>query len=55
MFFKSIKNRKQSKSYQNEVVIPVQFYTNERGETCFRETCSGDYKIGRDGRVIRRR
>ena len=27
---------------------------DERGEACFRETSSGDYKIGRDGRVIRR-
>lgn len=54
MLFKSSKSRKRSKPYQNDAVIPVQFYTNERGETCFRETSSGDYKIGRDGRVIRR-
>lgn len=54
MFFKSRKSSKQ-KSYKNEAVIPVQFYTNQNGETCFRETSQGDYKIGRDGRVIRRR
>ena len=55
MFFKLNKNRKQKKSYKNETVVQVQFYTNEHGETCFRETSTGDYKIGRDGRVIRRR
>lgn len=55
MFFESRKSRKQTKSYQNETVIPVQFYTNANGETCFRETSIGTYKIGRDGRVIRRR
>ena len=54
MFFKSRKSNKQ-KSYKNEAAIPVQFYTNQNGETCFRETAQGDYKIGRDGRVIRRR
>lgn len=54
MFFKARKSNKQ-KPYKNEAAIPVQFYTNENGETCFRETAQGDYKIGRDGRVIRRR
>ena len=54
MFFKSRKSNKQ-KGYKNEASIPVQFYTNANGETCFRETSQGDYKIGRDGRVIRRR
>ena len=54
MFFKSRKSSKQ-KVYKNEAAIPVQFYTNQNGETCFRETSQGDYKIGRDGRVIRRR
>lgn len=54
MFFKSRKSNKQ-KGYKNEAAIPVQFYTNANGETCFRETSQGDYKIGRDGRVIRRR
>lgn len=54
MFFKSSKSSKQ-KAYKNEAAIPVQFYTNANGETCFRETSQGDYKIGRDGRVIRRR
>ena len=58
MFFKSNKsNRKNSnrRAYKNDAAIPVQFYTNANGETCFRETAAGDYKIGRDGRVIRRR
>lgn len=55
MFFKTRKSNKQQKSYKNEAAIPVQFYTNQNGETCFRETSQGDYKIGRDGRVIRRR
>lgn len=54
MFFKARKSNKQ-KAYKNEAAIPVQFYTNQNGETCFRETAQGDYKIGRDGRVIRRR
>lgn len=54
MFFKNRKASKQ-KAHKNEAAIPVQFYTNENGETCFRETSQGDYKIGRDGRVIRRR
>ena len=54
MFFKTRKASKQ-KAYKNEAAIPVQFYTNQNGETCFRETSQGDYKIGRDGRVIRRR
>ncbi len=53
--FSNRKSRKHQKSYRNEAAIPVQFYTNESGETCFREMASGDYKIGRDGRVIRRR
>ena len=49
-FFKSSrKTTKSTSSYKNETAIPVQFYINENGETCFRET------IGRDGRVIRRR
>ena len=55
MFFKSRKSNKQQKPYKNEAAIPVQFYTNANGETCFRETSQGDYKIGRDVRVIRRR
>ena len=54
MFFKTRKASKQ-KAYKNEAAITVQFYTNQNGETCFRETSQGDYKIGRDGRVIRRR
>lgn len=54
MFFKTHKTNKQ-KAYKNEAAIPVQFYTNANGETCFRETAKGDYKIGRNGRVIRRR
>lgn len=54
MFFKTHKASKQ-KAYKNEAAIPVQFYTNANGETCFRETAKGDYKIGRNGRVIRRR
>lgn len=54
MFFKNRKASKQ-KPHKNEAAIPVQFYINENGETCFRETTKGDYKIGRDGRVIRRR
>ena len=54
MFFKNRKASKQ-KAYKNEAAIPVQFYTNDKGETCFRETARGDYKIGQDGRVIRRR
>ena len=54
MFFKTRKSSKQ-KAYKNEAAIPVQFYTNEKGETCFRETAQGDYKIGQNGRVIRRR
>ncbi len=55
-FFKSSrKTTKSTSSYKNETAIPVQFYINENGETCFRETSNGDYKIGRDGRVIRRR
>lgn len=53
--FSNRKSGKHQKSYRNEAAIPVQFYTNESGETCFREMASGDYKIGRDGRVIRRR
>ena len=55
MFFKNRKASKKTAAYKNEAAIPVQFYTNENGETCFRETSQGDYKIGRDGRVIRRR
>lgn len=54
MFFKARKSNKQ-KAYTNEAAIPVQFYTNENGETCFRETTNGDYKIGTNGRVVRRR
>ena len=54
MFFKNRKASKQ-KAHKNEAAIPVQFYTNDKGETCFKETAQGDYKIGRDGRVIRRR
>ena len=54
MFFKTRKASKQN-AYKNEGAIPVQFYTNDKGETCFRETTKGDYKIGCDGRVIRRR
>lgn len=55
--FQQIFNSKSNKQkpYKNEAAIPVQFHTNENGETCFRETSQGDYKIGRDGRVIRRR
>lgn len=34
---------------------PVQFYTNANGETCFRETVAGEYKIGRAGNVVRYR
>ena len=55
MFFKTRKASKKTAAYKNEAAIPVQFYTNDKGETCFRETAQGDYKIGQNGRVIRRR
>lgn len=55
MFFNKTRKASKQKAYKNEAAIPVQFYTNQNGETCFRETAKGDYKIGQNGRVIRRR
>ena len=55
-FLKHKNGKQQGNGYKgSDIEIPVQFYTNANGETCFRETSKGDYKIGRDGRVIRRR
>ena len=39
----------------SDIEIPVQFYTNGNGETCFRETVAGEYKIDRAGNVVRYR
>lgn len=53
-------NRKNGKKHGNgykgsDIEIPVQFYTNGNGETCFRETVAGEYKIDRAGNVVRYR
>ena len=55
--FISRKNKKNnSKDYkQASVEIPMTFYTNANGETCFRETVGGEYKIDRNGNVVRYR
>lgn len=53
-FFNRKNNKKQSNGYKGgDIEIPVQFYTNGNGETCFRETVAGEYKIDRAGNVVR--
>lgn len=48
--------KKQGNGYKgSDIEIPVQFYTNANGETCFRETVAGEYKIDRAGNVVRYR
>lgn len=50
------KDKKQNKGYTaNDIEIPIQFYVNGNGETCFRETVGGKYKIDRNGNVVRYR
>ena len=52
----SHKDKKQNKGYTaNDIEIPIQFYVNGNGETCFRETVGGKYKIDRNGNVVRYR
>ena len=46
---------KNGKHKGSDIEIPVQFYTNTNGETCFRETVAGEYKIDRAGNVVRYR
>lgn len=50
------RSKQQVNGYKgSDIEIPVQFYTNANGETCFRETVAGEYKIDRAGNVVRYR
>lgn len=55
-FLKHKNGKQQGNDYKSgDIEIPVQFYTNCNGETCFRETVAGEYKIDRAGNVVRYR
>lgn len=55
-FLKHKNGKQQGNGYKSsDIEIPVQFYTNGNGETCFRETVAGEYKIDRAGNVVRYR
>ena len=53
-FLKHKNGKQQGNGYKgSDIEIPVQFYTNGNGETCFRETVAGESKIDRAGNVVR--